>query len=137
MRDPRAFHIGPELKPVRGHRPEELGRVFSSGCVQPDRAVLLRHLRELVRDDELLRRSLRVLEDLVQRGQLLRVLPTRLRKLGVVGGVGDLDLGQRDLLGGVVGRADLLVPLKAMCSNMCASPLAPCGSSAEPASTSV
>ena len=57
MPDAAALHIGPQLQPVRGHAPEVLRRVLRrSRRSDADRAVLLRDLGELVRDDVLLRR---------------------------------------------------------------------------------
>jgi hypothetical protein len=83
-----------------------------SGGVQVDRTVLLGKLGELVGDDELLRRGLRVLEDFLELRELGGVLADELAVLGVVRGIGVFDLGQRDLLGWVVGGADLVGALE-------------------------
>ena len=56
MTDAAALHVSPQLQPVRRHAPEVLGRVLAGGGIHADRAVLLRDLGELVRDDILLRR---------------------------------------------------------------------------------
>ncbi len=88
-------------------RPEVLGGVLGGRCVDAGCAVLFGDLGELIRDDELLRGSHGVVEGLFQRGELRGVLTDALAELGVVGGIGCLDFVERELLGGVVGGADL------------------------------
>ena len=69
-------------------------------------------LGELVGDDIFLGLGLGIFEGLLERRQLGRVLADALAVLGVVGGVGGLDFGERDLLGGIVGGADLVGALE-------------------------
>ena len=88
-------------------RPEVLRRVLGGGGVDAGRAVLLGDLGKLVGNDVLLRGIDGVIEGLLQCGELRRILADALAELGVVGGVGLLHLGERDLLGSVVGGADL------------------------------
>ena len=107
MGDALALEVGPELEAVGGHGPEVLGGVFAGRGVDADGAVLLGDLGELVGDDVLLGFGLGVFEGLVERGELLGALADALAELGVVGGVGELYLGEGDFFGGVVGGADL------------------------------
>ncbi len=69
--------------------------------------MLFGDLGELVGYDELLGFGLGVLKGLLQLGEFGGVLADEFAQLGVVGCVGDLDLGEGDLFGGVVGGADL------------------------------
>ena len=110
--DATALHVGPEFEAVGGHAEEVLGGVLGSRGVEAHRAVLLGQFGELIGDDVLLGLGLRVLERLLERGQLCRVLPDALAELGVVRGVGRFDLGQGDFLSGVVGGADGVGPLE-------------------------
>ncbi len=83
-------------------------RVVEAGFgVQALGAVALGHFGELVGDDVFVRLGLGVEKGLLQLGQLLRVAAHGLQILGLVGVVGRLHLGQRNLFGGVVGGADL------------------------------
>ena len=112
LADALAFEIGPELETVGGHAPEVLGGVFGGRGVDADGAVLLGDVGELIGDDELLRFGLGVLEGFLEAGELCGVLADALAEFGVVGGVGDFDLREGDLFGGIVGGADLLGALE-------------------------
>ena len=107
MADALALKIGPELQAIRRHAPEVLRGVFGSRCVDPNCTVLLGDRGELIRDDELLRFCLRLLKYLQQLGELCRVSSDALAVLGIVGRVGDFDLGESDFFSRVVRGADL------------------------------
>jgi len=84
-----------------------LGGVFGGGGVDPDGAVLLGNLGELVGDDVFLGGGLGVLEGLLQICEFRGILTDALAQLRVVGCVGHLDLGEGYLLRRIVGGADL------------------------------
>jgi hypothetical protein len=105
--DAARLHVSPKLKPVGRHAPEVLRGVFARRRVQAFCAVLLGDLWKRIRDDVLLGCVLGVFEGLLQSGQLRRILADALAVLGIVGRVGDFDLGQCNLFGWIVGRADL------------------------------
>ena len=112
MADAPALHIRPKLQPVRRHAPEVLRRILLGRRVQIDRAILFRQLGKLVGNNVLLRRSLRILKYLLQLRELGRVLSHALAILRVVGRIGNLQLGQRNLLRRVVGGTDLVGALE-------------------------
>ena len=104
---PSAFQPRPQLQAVFRHRPEEHRLVQPRGGIQAFGSVALGHIGELVGNDVLVRFSFGFLECLLQLGQLLLVAAHCLQVLSLVGIVGRFHLGQRDLLGGVVGGANL------------------------------
>ena len=104
---PAALQPRPKLQAVLRHRPEVLRFVQPGFGVQAVGAVALGHLGELVGNDVLVRLGLGLNEGLFQLGQLLRVAAHGLQVLGLVGVVGRLHLGQRNLFVGVVRGADL------------------------------
>ncbi len=112
LADALALEVGPELEAVGGHAPEVLGGVFGGGGVDPDGAVLLGNLGELVGDDVFLGGGLGVLKCLLQICEFRGILTYALAKFRVVGCVGYFDLGEGDLFGRVVGGADLRGSLK-------------------------
>jgi len=63
--DAGAFHIGPQLQPVRGHAPEESVASSSVAAFHAD-CVLFGNDRKLIRDDEFFGGVLCVLEDLLK-----------------------------------------------------------------------
>ena len=98
---------GPQLELVRRHGVHVAGLVVVGEGVHAHAAVALDDFAELVVDDVLVGGLDRILPGLLQLRQLLRILAHALDALGLIGGVGLLDLCQRDLLGGIVGGADV------------------------------
>ena len=107
MRDALALEVGPKLKPVGGHASRSTASSLLGRGIQIDSAVLLGDLGELVGDDILLRGGLSILKGLLQLSEFGRILADAFAVLVVVGRVGGLDFGERDLFCGVVRGADL------------------------------
>jgi hypothetical protein len=80
--------------------------------VHADRAVLLGEIENWLGTTNFSAASCASSKTFLSCASLAGSWPTTLAVLGVVGGVGDLDLGQRDLLRGIVGGADLVGALE-------------------------
>ena len=107
MKEALRLEIGPELQPIRRQRVVIAGLVVIGEGVEILTAVLLDDLAELVGHHVFVGFGDGVFPRFFQLLQLGLVAAHFFIALGDVSGIGGFDFFQRELLGGVVGGADL------------------------------
>ena len=112
MQEAFGFEVSPQLETIHGKRVVIFGLVVTGGGVHVLATVLFNELAEGVADDVFVGLRDGVFPGLFELLQLCVIAANRLVALCEVGGVGNLDLLQGRLFGGVIGGADFVGALE-------------------------